>query len=696
MLTERLENMRNFTQQRQYKQFRTTIDENYMRILRKLKYDFTQRSAFILSKMCELEDPMVFKDERISFIRTKNNIPQYCDDKTIKKYYGNHKGRCYEPFHNICPDYSILLKYGLENRRAKAEKLLWETKNKKEKEFLHSVLWSIDSVLNLAKRYELTANAVGNIEVANLFANVPRYPAKSFHEALQSVRFISSIFNMADNYQLGFGRMDQYLYPYYEHDIKENIISKNEAKELLEEFFISLNKDTDLYRGIQQGDNGQSVMLGGCKPEDGSSAINELTYLILEVSKELKLIDPKINLRIDSKTPDDLIELGCELTKCGLGFPQYSNDEIVIPALVKKGYTLEDARNYTVAACWEFIIPGKGIEIVNQGAVSFPYAVDAAFEKAIKSFGGFKWEHFKTEIKENIKQQVKTILNCRKIVTLPSPFASIFFENSIEQKKDATEIVKYKNIGIHGAGSANGADALVAIKLTYEKTGLEGLKNLFTAKQNNYRGFETLQQELHDTMPKVGNADNLVDNELKFLFDTFADVAEELSTITQKVRPGSGSAMYYLWLTDPDFKWAFEPKVHATADGRLDREPLSTSLAPSQGIKVNGILSVLKSYSVIDYSRIMNGGPITIELSPSVFNSDEGIKKLAQLIKYFVKLGNQQLQLNVLDSSVLEDAIAHPEKHRNLIVRVWGWSGYFTELAPEYQQHVLNRHKYNL
>ena len=197
-------------------------------------------------------------------------------------------------------------------------------------------------------------------------------------------------------------------------------------------------------------------------------------------------------------------------------------------------------------------------------------------------------------------------------------------------------------------------------------------------------------------MSKVGNANPNVDNELKFLFDTFADVADEFSNEKRKIRAGSGSAMYYIWLTDDKFKWAFEPKIKATADGRLDKEALSTSLAPSHGIKVNGVLSVLKSYSVIDYSRIMNGGPITIELSPSVFNSDEGIKKLAQLIKYFVKLGNQQLQLNVLDASVLEDAIKHPEKHRNLIVRVWGWSGYFTELAPEYQQHVLNRHKYNL
>lgn len=141
---------------------------------------------------------------------------------------------------------------------------------------------------------------------------------------------------MADNYQFGFGRIDQYLYPFYEKDLKTGRLTRETAAELLAEFFISLNKDTDLYRGVQQGDNGQSLMLGGSKPEDGSSAVNDLTYLIMEVSKELKLIDPKINLRIDSHTPDDLLELGCELTKCGLGFPQYSNDEVVIPALVKK------------------------------------------------------------------------------------------------------------------------------------------------------------------------------------------------------------------------------------------------------------------------------------------------------------------------------------------------------------------------
>lgn len=696
MLTERLKEIRDFAQARNYKQYRTDLFDNCLRPLKKLNYDLTQRSMYILDFMCKAEDPIVFKDEKISFIRTKNNIPAYFDKKTIKKYCKKKKGMIFEPFHNICPDYSILLNNGLESLQEKAKNELKHKKNKKEKIFLNSVIYTIDSVLTLAKRYELAALAVGNTEVAKIFARVPRYPAQNLHESLQAVRFISSIFNMADNYQFGFGRMDQYFFPYYENDIKSGCLTREQAKELFTEFFISLNKDTDLYRGIQQGDNGQSVMLGGCKAIDGTSAVNDLTYLIMEVSRDLRLIDPKINLRIDSNTPEDLLELGCELTKCGLGFPQYSNDEVVIPALVKAGYAIEDARNYTVAACWEFIIPGKGIEIVNQGAVSFPYAVDWAFEKAIKSFGGFSLDKFRKFISKNIESQTKKILKRRNIKTLPSPFASIFFENSIEKHQDASECAKYQNIGIHGAGSANAADAIATIKTIFETSGKKGLEELLKAKNSNFKGFESLYNKVRESMPKVGNADDRADSELKYLFDTYADVCEKLSTKKKRIRAGSGSAMYYIWLTDPNFKWAFEPKVKATVDGKLLGEPLSASLSPSHGIKVDGVLSVLKSYSVIDYSRIMNGGPITIELSPSVFNSDEGIKKLAQLIKYFVKLGNQQLQLNVLDASVLEDAIAHPERHRNLIVRVWGWSGYFTELAPEYQKHVLNRHKYGL
>ena len=142
--------------------------------------------------------------------------------------------------------------------------------------------------------------------------------------------------------------------------------------------------------------------------------------------------------------------------------------------------------------------------------------------------------------------------------------------------------------------------------------------------------------------------------------------------------------------------WIIEPIVGATADGRLEGEPLSSSLSPASGVKVNGLISVLNSFSNINYNRIMNGGPITVEFSPVTFNSREGLEKLADVIKYFVKIGDQQLQLNVLDYRVLCDAMNHPERHSILIVRVWGWSGYFCELAPEFQRQIINRHRYSL
>ena len=162
------------------------------------------------------------------------------------------------------------------------------------------------------------------------------------------------------------------------------------------------------------------------------------------------------------------------------------------------------------------------------------------------------------------------------------------------------------------------------------------------------------------------------------------------------MRAGTGTAQFYVWLTDHNTNWIIAPKVGATIDGRRDGEAFPSSLAPAFGVKIDGLLSVLKSFSAVDYSRVINGGPITVEFSPAALKSEEGIEKLVDVIRYFVKLGDQQLQLNILDEKVLADAMKHPERHKNLIVRVWGWSGYFCELAPEFQRQIINRHRYAL
>ena len=689
-----LNELRDFTQARKFDQFRTYAWADLRGPFTRDNLNFSQRSARIFEYMCQAESPLVLTDEKISFARSKRNVPYYFDQKDIKKEFQPKPGEIYDVIHNITPNYSIVLNLGLQNRYDFCKEKLNGNLTAEKRSFYEDVIVCIEAILELTNRYAISSEEAGNYETAEILRRVPRLPATSFREALQSLRIISAAFYLCDNYQIGFGRADQYLWPFYKNDIEKGVITREEAFDLLKEFFISLNKDTDLYRGVQQGDNGQSMMLGGCTRE-GKSGINDLTYLILEVSKDLRLIDPKINLRIDSNTPIDLLKLGCELTRVGLGFPQYSNDEVVIPALVKKGYSLEDARDYTVAACWEFIIPGYGLDVVNQGAVSFPAAVDQSFDQLIKK-GEFIIDEFNDLISQNIKRQVKNILEKRNIKLLPSPFMSIFMNDSLDKGEDITKCAKYRNVGIHGAGISNAVDAYCSILDTYETKGFNGLRDLYKAKSNNFTYCEDFRQELISAHQKCGNNEEKSNEVIKQLFNYFADAADELSTEECRVRPGSGSAQFYVWLVNKPNDFVIEPQVKATADGRIENSPFASSLAPSPDVKINGLISVLKSFSSIDYSRIMNGGPITVEFSPSVFKSEDGITKLANLIQFFVKLGNQQLQLNLLDVKQLEDAVLHPELHRNLIVRVWGWSGYFCELAPEYQQQIINRHRYEL
>ena len=678
-----MKGIRDYTQKRYFKVFREDRTKN-INFVSNPEWSFQKKIAKHFSAMCDAEVAIVFPEEKIAFTRTNTNITPGYTFEDLKKEFDVNK-KYYNVINNVCPDYKILIKKGLNGIRSELRK------NNFDVDFLESCEETISSIEKLVKKYVLEAKRVGNELVSETLSHVPMEPANSFLEGLQSVRFVSSMFYLNGNFQLGFGRIDQYLIELYRNDIKNNKITVEEAKKFISEFFISLNRDTDLYFGIQQGDNGQSMMLGGVT-RDGLCAINELTYLFLEVSKDLKMIDPKINLRIDSNTPKDLLVLGCELTKAGLGFPQYSNDEVVIPALVKKGYSLEDAKDYTVAACWEFIIPGKGLDIVNQGAVSFPYAVN----EALMDYNITNIQEFESKISNNIQLQVKNILENRDQYLLPSPLVSMFFEKSLKTGQDITKVAEYKNRGLHGAGSSNAADAMYIIEQLIDRKDIKKIETLRNEVKNNFEGNEPDRERLRNDIHKVGNDNKNVDQNLKKLFEWFADACDKYSTKTCQIRPGSGSAQFYIWLTSKENPGIIEPTVGATADGRLAGEPLSSSLAPSPGVKVNGLISVLNSFSNINYARTMNGGPITVEFSPVTFNSQEGVEKLADIIKYFVSVGDQQLQLNVLDYKVLCDAMKHPERHSNLIVRVWGWSGYFCELAPEFQRQIINRHRYSL
>jgi len=231
-----------------------------------------------------------------------------------------------------------------------------------QQEFLESEAVCLRAIQDFIRRYAEKADAEGDVALAETLRAIKSDAPQTLRQALQLLRVMHFCLWEAGHYHNTLGRFDQYIYIYYIKGIESGTCSREEAKELIEEFFLMTGKDSDLYPGMQQGDNGQSIVLAG-RSASGEYLWNEVSKICLESSYELELIDPKINIRVDSETPEEIFTLGSQLTKIGLGFPQYSNDDVVIPGLLRLGYSPEDAYNYVVAACWEFIIPGQAVDI---------------------------------------------------------------------------------------------------------------------------------------------------------------------------------------------------------------------------------------------------------------------------------------------------------------------------------------------
>ena len=691
-MDQRLREMRERVREREHARFRQKAAPDVMTPSEELNLSWMRRAALLTRMQCEAEKPVIREGEQLVFMRTVPNVPAYDTPEVWASRFEGGRPHELGPISNICPDWGLVLSQGLLGRKKVAEAARARLgSNPEALEFLDCAISTIDAVLDLAARYATEARRLGCLDLAGILENVPARPPRTFQEALQSLLLLRAVVWLSGHYHVGIGRFDQYLWPYLQADLALGILDTNGAEDLLSEFFICLNKDSDLYPGIQQGDNGQSLMLGGGK-RDGSDAANELTYMVLRAARDVSMIDPKINLRISTQTPLDLLELASELTRQGLGFPQYSNDEVVIPGLVAHGYALEDARNYTVAACWEYSIPGKGMDIVNIGAVSLPAATDKGIREGLAK--GESFEGILNRTREDIFAQVDAVMaRSGNIILPPAPFYSVLMDDCLERGRDLSKGATYNNLGIHGACSANAADALAAVKrFVFDKRNISAAE-LLKALEADFEDFDDIRRQLKDDAPKVGKNDDGTDALLARIFEDFADACEKHSDRAggRIIRPGTGSAMYYVWLARgaPSMK---EPVVAATADGRKKGEFFSSSLAPSPGARVRGPISILQTYGKLNYKRICNGGPITLELSDTVFRDSESIHKVGMLIRSFAQTGCQQLQLNTLNVETLKDARAHPENHRNLIVRVWGWSGYFCELSPEYQDHIIGRH----
>ena len=386
---------------------------------------------------------------------------------------------------------------------------------------------------------------------------------------------------------------------------------------------------------------------------------------------------------MDKNTPIELYDLGTQLTKQGLGFPQYANDDVVIPALVSMGYALEDARNYTVAACWEFIIPGEGMDIPNIGAVSHAKVVrDVLLAKLneCETFDALLEQVRLEEIAEADRQEPMY----RNLWLEPAPYQSVLMSDCTH---DVSEGAKYNNYGIHGTGFATAVDQLAAVRAYVYGDHSVSKQELLDALNNNYEGHTALLQKLRNRAPKLGHDEEcnaLLDSMIRFFHDAWQGRRNERGGI---FRTGTGSAMYYLW---------HGRQLGATADGRQAGEMLPANFSPSLLLRDAGPLSVLQAMARPTMGLVCNGGPMTLELHDTVFKNEEGCRKVAQLVRTYILLGGHQLQLNAVSRETLLDAQKHPEDHQNLIVRVWGWSGHFVQLDKGYQDQIIERTSYTM
>ena len=664
-MTEIYNNLYNFIVSKKHHQYRHTVDWNLAEEYSKKGLSPIERMTDRFSRVCEEEKAVILEGEQIVFLRTVANLPDVFTEAEWKEIKAKHYIHELGYMSNLSHNYYDTISLGLLKKRETAD------------EYGKAV---IDNIIMLSDKYLEEAKKQGREDLVEILTQVPRYPARNFREALQFFRIIHYALWLEGNYHNTVGRFDKYMYPYLKADMEKGIYTEETALELLCDFFLSFKKDSDLYVGVQQGDNGQSLMLGGID-EEGKDEYNLLSELSLKASYNNKMIDPKINLRVSKSTPAERYTEATNLTKAGLGFPQYSNDDIVIPALESLGYEHNDAVNYTVAACWEFIIPNVGADVANIGAMSYPKAVDKAFHNELIKSETFE-EFFESVKKEIFKASDEICNNIKDLWFVPSPFMNVLMDCDIYNGG------KYNNFGIHGTGIATAADTLAAIKkYVYEEKSVTK-EDLIKAVDEDFENAPELLHKLRFDAPKLGNNDDFADSIAVELLDTFADSLKGRTNCRGGIfRAGTGSAMFYLRHAE---------EIGASADGRRSGEPFGTNFSVSLFAKVKGPVSVIASMTKPHFEQAINGGPLTLEFDQSVFADEDGVEKVGLLVKNFIDRGGHQLQLNTVNLERMLDAQKHPENYGQLVVRIWGWSAYFVELDKEFQDHVIARQAYKI
>ena len=544
-------------------------------------------------------------------------------------------------------------------------------------------------------------------EIARICRKVPWEPAETFHEAVQSLWLTHlGVCLEGINSAVSFGRVDQYLYPYYARDLESGSLSPEKARDILLSFSAKATEHVFMISERASMYHGgflvvQAAVVGGMN-EKGQDAVNELTYVFLDVMEESGLRDPNYQARLHPASPPEYLRRAVDVTRKGGGVPALFNDQAVVPALTALGYPLDEARNYGIVGCVEPSLPGKSFLSTDAALFNLPVCLELAIN-AGRRIGSRKrvgaptpepgrlrsmeeiLDAFKTQIDFMVDRLVEDI----KIIEKgnrdfhPTPFSSMLVEGCLETGQDLTAGgARYNSSGIQGVGVADAADSLAALDRVVFQRRLYTLDQVIKALEVNFKGQAKLWAQLLKA-PKFGNNLPGPDTYAAWTARSFHhSLARHVNTRGGPYVPGFYSSTSHV---------AFGRRTGALPSGRRAGQPFAASLGAVNGRDRLGPTAVLNSVAQVDPTLAPNGYALNLRFDPQTVSGERGVNILSSLVQGFFDTGGLEMQMNVISPEVLEEARRHPGRHPGLVVRVSGYIAYFDDLPDAVKDEIIHR-----
>lgn len=640
---------------------------------------------------------------------------------------------------HLAVNYERILKDGLRGyeKRVKEYKATLDLTNPDNIDkycFYNAVLIVLKAVRNFANRYSVLAKDLAEkelnqkrkielLEISRICSKVPYEPAETFQEAVQSVWFIQLILQIESNgHSLSYGRFDQYMYPYYDRDIKNGTIKESEALELLTCLWIktlTINKVRSQAHTLSSAGSPmyQNVTIAG-QTTDKKDAVNDLSFLVLKSVAQTRLTQPNLTVRYHKNINKRFLDECVEVMRLGFGMPALNNDEIIIPSFMDWQVKEEDAYNYSAIGCVETAVPGKwGYRCTGMSYINFPRmllctmnnGVDLTSNKRFtKGYGYFTEMESYEELLKAWDKTIREITRYSVIVEnvidkaserdVPDILCSALTDDCIARGKTIKEGgAVYDFISGLQVGIANMADCLAAIKkLVYEEKKItrqelwDAILDDFSSPKN-----KKIQEMLIREAPKYGNDDDYVDQLIVEAYDSYIEEIEKYPSTRYNRGPIGG--IRYAGTSSISANVGQGMSTMATPDGRNAFEPLAEGCSPAHNSDKNGPTAVFKSVSKLRTNKITGGVLLNQKMTPQMLSTEENRQKLELLIKtFFNRLHGYHVQYNIVSKETLIDAQKHPEKHKDLIVRVAGYSAFFNVLSKKTQDDIIGRTEQSL